>query len=315
MLGTGQAPLQDGRKLALDQVVDWRDKAIPPTGHRLTLRSLGEQGWNVLAGDLFLPVVVLHERALENNLQRMARLCAEHQVSLAPHAKTYMAPQILARQLELGAWGVTVATASQARIVRGFGSDRVVLANQLVQPAALRWVAQELDADEGFSFYCLVDSTAGVALMDEALEVAQPRRRISVLVELGAPATRAGCRSERDAVDVAKAVQASRHLELAGVEGYEGVISEVRTDETLAAVDSFLADLRSTVVAIDRQGLFETEEVVVSAGGSAWFDRVISQLDFVEAPLPASLRVVLRSGGYATHDNGLYERVSPLRSG
>ena len=51
-----------------------------------------EQGQNILAGDLLLPRLILKQSALEHNIDRMARYCREHGVSLAPHAKTTMSP-------------------------------------------------------------------------------------------------------------------------------------------------------------------------------------------------------------------------------
>src|SRR6266571_544173 len=208
----------------LDEPLDWRDRAVPGTGGAVTLGTMGAQGWNLLAGDLLLPVVVLKADALEHNLRTMARWCADHGVLLAPHGKTTMAPQLVERQLDLGAWGVTAATAAQARVFRAFGVERILLANELVDPAALGWVARELAADPGFWFSCLVDSEAGVALMDGALARAGAERPLPVLVELGAPNARAGCRTDAEAAAVAAAVARSRYLELAGVEGYEGSV-------------------------------------------------------------------------------------------
>ena len=53
--------------------------------------------------------------ALEHNVSLMAAYCDEHGVSIAPHGKTTMAPQLWWRQLEAGAWGISAATAAQAR--------------------------------------------------------------------------------------------------------------------------------------------------------------------------------------------------------
>jgi len=298
----------------LDEPLDWRDRAVPGTGGAVTLGTMGAQGWNLLAGDLLLPVVVLKADALEHNLRTMARWCADHGVLLAPHGKTTMAPQLVERQLDLGAWGVTAATAAQARVFRAFGVERILLANELVDPAALGWVARQLAADPGFWFSCLVDSEAGVALMDGALARAGAERPLPVLVELGAPNARAGCRTDAEAAAVAAAVARSRYLELAGVEGYEGSVRADGSGPVQAAVDRFLDRLRAFTTDLDRQGAFDhADEVIVTAGGSAFFDRVAERLAFPAGRRP--VRVVLRSGCYVTHDHGRYARVSPLREG
>ena len=123
------------------------------------------------------------------------------------------------------------------------------------------------------------------------------RTPLPVLIELGG--TRAGCRTDEQVHEVASAVAASRHLELAGIEGFEGTLGADRSPATLAAVDAFVDRMRRLVEALDLD--------LVTAGGSALFDRVAERLRF-DRPV----RVVLRSGCYLTHDDGLYAGVSPL---
>lgn len=299
----------------LDEPLEHTTKALPtPAVVPLTTRALASQEWNLLAGDLLLPAVVLRETALEHNVRLMADFCAARGVSLAPHGKTTMAPQIFARQLAAGAWGMTAATISQVRAYRAWGVRRVVMANELVQPAALAWLAGELDGDPDFSFLCLVDSLAGVERMTRALGAVGARRPVPVLVELGAPGTRAGARTLEDALAVARAVLASPALELAGVEGYEGTIGGERSPETLARVDAFLERLASLARLLGREGAFAgRDELVVTAGGSAFFDKVVERLAALDGAGPP-VRLVLRSGCYVTHDHGMYAALSPLAS-
>ena len=56
--------------------------------------------------------------------------------------------------------------------------------------------------------------------------------------------------------------------------------------------------------------MFETDDVVVTAGGSTHFDLVAEIL--TGWPGGLAVRTVLRSGCYLTHDDGLYQRTSPL---
>ena len=131
-----------------------------------------------------------------------------------------------------------------------------------------------------------------------------------MLIELGGP--RAGCRTDEQALAVADAVGADPRLVLAGVEGFEGALGADREPATLAAVDAFLDRMRGLVETLDEGGAFAAvAEVLVTAGGSAFFDRVASRLRFAES-LSRPVRVVVRAGCYLTHDDGLYERVSPL---
>ena len=66
--------------------------------------------------------------------------------------------------------------------------------------------------------------------------------------------------------------------------------------------------LRAAVLRL--AAVFETDDVVVTAGGSTHFDLVAEMLTGWPAGL--AVRTVLRSGCYLTHDDGLYQRTSPL---
>ena len=298
-------------KRILDEPVDWRYKSFP-TADAVPVRAVGEQGWNVLDGDFMHPVMVLKDSALRHNLDKMAAYCRGNSVSLAPHVKTHMAPQLFQMQLDAGAWALTVANISQARVWRAFGADRVILANELVEPTSVRWVAEELKHDRSFEFYCLVDSVAGVALLDSALEDSSLAQRLNVLVEVGFAGGRTGCRTPEDARHVAAAVNGSRHLAVAGVESFEGVIHAKGPAATLEAVDRFLRGMRAVVIELDAAGLFSrAEEVILSAGGSAFLDRVVAGLSGPWS-LSRAVRLVLRSGCYLTHDAVHYAQLSPF---
>lgn len=306
---TAREQRQEALRALLDEPIDWRYKAFP-TEDGVTIGTVGRMGWNLLRGDLPLPALVLKESALVHNIALMARWCEDRRILHAPHGKTTMAPQLFNRQLDAGAWGITAATASQARVYRAFGVERVLLANELVEPAALRWLAEELAAAPEFDFYCLVDSLQQVEAMADALSASE--RPVQVLLEVGFEGGRTGCRTAAEAADVAAAVARFPGMELVGTEGYEGTIAADRSDASLAAVDAFLRQLRETTVELERAGAFAgRERVIVSAGGSAYFDRVVDVLG-ADWPFEQAVDLVIRAGGYITHDVGLYERTSPL---
>jgi D-serine dehydratase len=267
------------------------------------LGRIGALGISVGDPRLLPPAMVLHRSAVEHNIALMATYCAQRGLLLAPHGKTTMAPQVFAAQMAAGAWGMTAATAGQAQVMRAFGARRIVIANEVVDPGALRWVARELATDPELELLALADSVAGVARMDRLLGESGAARPLDVLVELGVPGRRAGVRDLADARVVAEAVAAAAHLRLAGVECFEGVVaSRDGADEVIARCAALAAEL-------DAAGLFGAEVVTLSAGGSAYFDR-LGPLTACELSLPS--RVIVRSGCYVTHDSGLYARSSPL---
>ena len=257
------------------------------------------------------PLLTLRESALANNLQAMAAYCDRAGVALAPHGKTAMSPELAARQLAHGAWGITVATVGQLRTYRTFGFPRLLLANELVDEAGITWLAAELAADPGFEAYCYVDSADGVAILDRVLTRHPAGRRLGVLVEIGHARGRTGCRTDAQALDVAKAAAATGTLRVAGVAGYEGSIGAGSQAEALGLIASFcrrLRDLAETLA--DGPGAGSGDELIVTAGGSAYFDVVTRELT---AGGTAGMTVILRSGAYVTHDHGYYGTVSPAR--
>ncbi|HEY0543605.1 MAG TPA: amino acid deaminase [Actinoallomurus sp.] len=278
--------------------IDWRFKGMPADAAGMTVAELAAERRNLFDGGFHPPLVVLDAGALEHNLTTMRDWCERRGVLFAPHGKTTMAPQLFARQLEHGAWGITVANFAQLRVARAFGVGRVMVANQLLDSAGLRWVAAELARDPEFHLLCFADSVRGVELMAAALDGAV--RPVDILVELGAAGGRAGVRDVATAEAVAGAVKASPGLRLAGVAGYEGAIGHGATPESLAAVDQYLRDLRALADRLDLP-----EDAILSAGGSAFFDQVADVL--------GGTRTVLRSGAYITHDDGFYRDISPLR--
>ncbi|AHH99845.1 hypothetical protein KALB_6486 [Kutzneria albida DSM 43870] len=287
--------------------IDWRFKGLPAQAFGSTLGEVADAGLNLFEDGFVAPLVVLDAAALEHNMRVMADWCSDNGLALAPHGKTTMAPQLFARQLDHGAWGITAANLSQLRVYRAFGVSRVLFANQLVDPAGLRWLAGELDRDPGFEFTCWVDSVEGVARMTEVLD-----RPVDVLVELGGAGGRTGARSVHAAIEVAEAVRRSPVLRLVGAGGYEAAITSGIDHNGLSKVDYYLADLRELVTRLAAQGHFdEVEQVIVTGGGSAYFDQVAEA--FTQG-WPQGLNVlgVLRSGAYLTHDDGLYRETSPF---
>lgn len=287
--------------------VDATTKGFPPVPRPVPLQEVGAQGWTL--EDLQPPFLALRRSALEHNLALMADYCERGGVELAPHGKTTMAPQLWQMQLDAGAWGITAATAVQARAMRAAGVRRILVANELPDPGSIRWAAADL-ADEANVLVCYVDSARGVELLERGLRKAGARRPLPVLVELGHPGGRTGCRDPEDAAGIARSVAASTALELAGVAGYEGTIAHDREPSTLEAVRAYLDKLRALATRVLEERLIPGS-AILTAGGSIYFDLVAERLGG-GWPAGSEVLVLLRSGCYLTHDAGFYERSSPF---
>jgi D-serine deaminase-like pyridoxal phosphate-dependent protein len=282
------------------------EKGWPAVAGALPLRDVGRQGWSLLREDLPLPVALLKGSALAHNGRWMRSFLEHFDVRLCPHGKTTMAPQLFARQIGDGAWGITVATVQQLMVCRRFGVPRVLMANQLIGRQAIRAVLAELQADPGFEFLCLVDSPDGVEALRRELEQMPLGRPFEVLLEGGVAGGRTGVRSRDEALALARAITAVPELALVGIEGFEDVVGG-DPPAVEAKIETFLDDLVGLARACAEENLFAPGPVLLSAGGSKYFDQVTRA--FRSADLGRPVEVILRSGCYLSHDSKIYTQA------
>ena len=257
--------------------------------------SQSENGvYRLIDEDVSLPVAVIKQSALTNNLNWMQSFADHHQVKLSPHGKTSMTPDFFRQQLENGAWGITVATPAQAEIAAMAGAKRIIMANQLVgktNMAIIEQLIREFDVD----FYCCVDSSVNVQQLNQYF--ANTKQALKVLIEFGVPGGRCGCRSPQEVLELAQTIQDTRALSLAGIEVYEGVIHGENAEQDIR---TFLNQALTSVESLASDGLIAGQPIITGAG-SAWYDVVAECL----ANLTDYLAII-RPGCYAIHDTGIY---------
>ncbi|MGL4287969.1 MAG: amino acid deaminase [Phreatobacter sp.] len=283
------------------------EKGIPGLKQPLPLAAVGAQDWQLLREDLPLPVAVIKQAALRHNSQWMRDFLAAGGARISPHGKTTMSPALFDLQIDDGAWGITLSTAHQIQVARRFGYKRIFLANQLIGRSAIDYVLGELRADSDFEFYCLVDSAANAGAIAAAATRLGLTRPVNLLVELGYPGGRTGCRTIEEAVSLAAFVSRTEAVALSGVEGFEGLLRGETPAQAAAVVGGFLDDLVGLAERCAREGLFSSETVILSAGGSSFYDLVVARLKAAKLDRPSV--VLLRSGCYITHDSQMYVRA------
>ncbi|MBR8314390.1 amino acid deaminase [Burkholderia dolosa] len=289
------------------KVTNYQEPTIDPLGKGLgnvpsasvPLEDAGRLEWNLLAEDVSLPAAVLYEDRIEHNLKWMQAFVQQYGVKFAPHGKTTMAPQLFRRQLDAGAWGITLATAHQTQAAYHGGVRRVLLANQLVGRHNMTIVAGLL-SDPDFEFFCLVDSVDSVDQLGRFF--GELKKPLNVLLELGVPGGRAGVRdtAQRNAVLDAIARYPDT-LKLAGIELYEGVLKEE------GEIRAFLQQAVALTRELAEAGRFARTPAILSGAGSAWYDVVAEE--FAKASDAGFAEVVLRPGCYLTHDVGIYKKA------
>lgn len=272
----------------------WQPEPIPA-------ETFVAEGHTLFDGSFAWPLLSLDGGALENNIATLASFADEHRLELAPHGKTTMAPAIFRMQLAAGAWGLTVASGNQLLAAHAAGVRRLFVANEILDPTVLRWVADSLDREAGTEIVFAVDSAAGVDLLNGVAET----RPLTVVVERGHGRGRTGVRSRVDAVRLAQRAAAIPGVQVLGVTGYEGGLPDA------AAARDFLTELLATADDLVHAGVLPSGPVLLSAGGSLYFDVVADVLSGATAG-GRPTRTLLRSGSYVTHDHGIYARSTPF---
>lgn len=299
--------LQNGLK---DRVLSPLGKGLGDLCRKPLVANAGAEGWKLLQEDVSLPVAVLNEGRLRHNLQWMKSFMGRYGLKLAPHGKTTMSPALFQRQLEAGAWGITLATAPQVQAAYECGVRRILMANQLVGKANMAIISRLL-RDPAFEFYVIVDSAANVAQLGEFF--ANTGQRVNLLLELGVAGGRTGVRDAATREAVLKAIACyPQSLALCGIEVYEGVLKEE------SAIRDFLRRAVRELLMLDAQGLLQGERIILTGAGSAWFDLVAEEWAGLAAEWGGDqsadrrssgrrLEVILRPGCYLTHDVGIYK--------
>ncbi|MEU6646099.1 alanine racemase [Saccharomonospora sp. NPDC046836] len=281
-------------------------KGFPPTAIGSPAKDLAGR-LRLLQEELPTPVLLLKKSVFENNLEAMRQFCNQNDLFLSPHAKTAMSPEIASAQLDYGAWGLTVATSTQAITLRNLGANRILLANELMDSHGVNWLSAEMDKHPSFYCYCYVDSPENIEMMTEVLRASKAQRKFPVIIEVGVGRGRAGTRTIDEAALLARQVEQSNELELVGVGGFEGVINGEPGKQLVADVRGYLVHLRD---AADRiWGLYPKKDgrFIVTVGGSVFIELIADTFD-MQWRSGRPIDVVMRSGCYVTHDSSAYQR-------
>ncbi len=270
--------------------------------HAPTLWGVGS---DILRGDMALPLAVIKQSALLHNLRWMSDFCAQRGLSLAPHGKTSMSPELWHMQLQAGAWGISFANAQQALVGALHGVPVLLIANQVVQRAELDALRSIRERWPSIRLLFLIDSLEQIQAIEQWAADRRYQGRFEVLLELGLVGQRTGVRSDTLARDVAQRVVDCPVLSLAGVECYEGTVVHGDHVKDRAHVTALMDRVEALARAGVEEGWFEGTELILTAGGSAIFDLVAERLT---PNLGYPVRGVLRSGCYIAHDHQRYER-------
>jgi len=286
------------------QTIEISNKGFPLNSYGKTIDQFLSTKPNILTSGFQFPIMVLKDNALKHNIDRMARFCKSVGAELAPHVKTTMSPQIAQMQVDAGAFALTIANFWQAEIFRNFGFKKLIIANEVLDPTAIATIA-DLNSKKAAEVIFYVDSIAGLDIIKKYT----PKDGVqNLFIEIGTDNGRGGVRDLDLVTQIAKNISEDPRLKLRGVTGFEGAVPNAA--RTSAGEDSVTKFCQKIVAAANNAYQYKSEnEFIISAGGSAYFEIVASELNKFDKPKI----LLLRSGGYVTHDSRYYEEIYPFR--
>jgi D-serine deaminase-like pyridoxal phosphate-dependent protein len=286
-------------------VIESSFKGFPINSYGKTLAAFLATKPNLFTSNFQFPIMVINEKALKNNIDRMASYCKSVGAELAPHVKTTMSPQIAQMQTKAGAYALTIANFWQASIFLSFGFKKLIIANEVLDPSAIAEISR-LNKDKVAEIIFYVDSLAGLEIVKNHTPAAGEQ---NLLIEIGTDEGRGGVRDLDEVTAIAKTIAADSRLKLRGVTGFEGAVpAAARSKKGEKRLAAFCQKI---VAAAERAYPYKSEAVfIISAGGSAYFEIVAEELNkFAKEKI-----LLLRSGGYVTHDSKYYEEIYPFRN-
>jgi len=165
------------------------------------------------------PALVLDLDKLDANLEKMSDYFSGVDAELRPHIKTHKCPILAQKQVAAGAIGVTCAKVGEAEVMAKAGIFDILIANQVVSPGKIMRLLDLLNISD---VKVAVESLENIAALNAAAE--SRKTVLKVLIEVDVGMHRCGVTSVKEAVDLAGKVGKMKHIEIAGIMGYEGHI-------------------------------------------------------------------------------------------
>jgi len=173
------------------------------------------------------PALVLDVNTLEANMNAMRDLLADSSLKLRPHYKSHKCAALAKWQMKNGAVGMTCAKLSEAEDLCDIGVEDILIANQVVEPAKVRKLA---DLANHCRLTVCVDDAENVTALDKA--AAACGSTVHCLIEYDIGMQRCGVTGREEVLALARQILACEHLVFDGLQAYAGHISHVEDGGT-----------------------------------------------------------------------------------
>ncbi len=171
---------------------------------------------------LSTPSLILDVNILKENMKAMSRILENSSLKLRPHYKSHKCAALAKWQIENDAIGMTCAKLSEAEDLCDIGIDDILIANQVVDPAKVRKLA---DLANNCRLTVCVDNIENITALSSAAK--NCGSTIHCLVEYDIGMERCGVIKKEEVLALARHILSCDNLVFDGLQAYAGHISHI----------------------------------------------------------------------------------------
>lgn len=176
---------------------------------------------------LSTPALVLDKNILQANIEAMHKIIDGTTLKLRPHYKSHKCAALAKLQMANGAIGMTCAKLSEAEDLCDIGIEDILIANQVVDPARIRKLA---DLARNCRLTVCVDNKENISAL--ALAAKNSGSTIHCLIEFDIGMERCGVITNEDVLALTQHICAYDSLVFDGLQAYAGHISHIEDLDT-----------------------------------------------------------------------------------
>ena len=294
-------------KQILNTKIDSKTKGVYEIT-KIKVRDIPRKKWNIFQDNVQFPILTLRESTFKKNIVSMSNYAKHNGVVLAPHCKTSMCPQILKKLNDLNYWGFTAANNQQLSMLLEMGIKKIIIANLITNKSNIINLFRLIEK-YGYAkkVYLCVDSIFGVNLLKYLSIQSKFKGKLRILIETGFKHSRNGIRDLNTLKILAKNInKLPSNLMLCGVLFYEGAIREKNYNKTITKVNKFINFSLNSFEYLLKNKFFSNEELILSGGGSEYFDLVSKS--FQKYKNLENIKLVIRPGSFIAYGHGYYSQ-------
>jgi len=206
------------------------------------------------------PALIVEEKILKQNAERMKAILEGTSLLLRPHYKSHKCAAIARWQIQNGAKGMTCAKLSEAIDLVDCGIEDILIANQIVD---YRKIRRLVDLAGDCRLTVCVDNYENVKALAQAAKNAG--NKIYCLVEYDIGMERCGVTEQEQVLKLAECIGSESALQFDGIQAYAGHISHmVDPVERKQRTDENADKLRNLLSLLERRGM----KAEIVSGGS-----------------------------------------------